>query len=119
MATTVSIDTLLEHCSLERAALQTKVTDKHLEVISRTVLTGEMWRKLAPHLEVDRNVVDNIEHDYSKEERKKHAFLCKWSEMKKDGATYERLIEGVLMFDANAAKKVCKLLLSKVKFLKQ
>lgn len=115
MSANISIDSLLEHCQLERAVLCTKVTNEHLEVISRTVLTGELWRRLAPHLKVDRNVVDNIEYDYRNEESKKYAFLCKWSEINKGEATYERLIEGLLKINASAAGKVCQLLLKHVK----
>lgn len=112
-STNVSLDSLLQHCGLEKAALCKEVTAKHLEIISR-ILTGEMWRKLAPHLELDGNVVDNIEHDYKKEEMKKHAFLCKWSRLKNGEATYQRLVKGILMFDARAAKRVCMLLLNDV-----
>lgn len=110
----VTVDSLLEHCKLERAALRSRVTDKHLEIISRVVLLGGLWRKLAPHLEVDRMVVDNIEHDYQKEEMKKYAFLCKWSELKKAEATYERLVESLLMLDASAAGKVCEVFKNEV-----
>ena len=86
-----------------------KITDVHLEVISRSYC-GK-WKRLPSHLNMESVVVDDIDRLAIDEDEKRLKFLSTWKTTKGSDATYKKLISALLkikcVYDAEG---VCEIL---------
>ncbi len=107
----VTLSSLLGRHGLSEECCDSKVSDVHLEKISRFL--SQSIQCLAPYLGIKQRIVsdiDNLSHKGEKEKR--HTFLIKWREVKGSEATYRNLIQALLTIESvEDAEKVCKLLL--------
>ena len=90
-----------------------KVSDIHMLEISR--LYCAKWRLLYSPLELDKMVVNDVDHmQNATEDEKRHAFLVTWRERKGCGATYEKLIHALMKIGRQEdAEGIQKLIASK------
>ena len=85
------------------------VTDKHLEIISRSCC--KEWKSLPAHLELEDIVAEDIDKSQKGEREKRHDFLRKWRSMKGSKATYKQLITALLKIKCkDEAEKVQEIL---------
>ena len=81
----------------------------HLEEISRCCC--EEWKSLPPYLGLGAIVASDIDKKQVEEHQKRHKLLLKWRKMKGSDATYEKLINALLMTkQVEDAEKVCEIL---------
>lgn len=86
-----------------------KVSDRHLEKISRSLC--KEWKRLYPYLGMTRIEVDDIVCKQDEESVKRHAFFLKWKE-KGSKATYKALLGALLEINSREdSEGICKLLL--------
>ncbi len=89
----VTASDLLERYKIKDEHCDAKITDVHLEKISR-ILVCEM-QSLAPYIEIEYNLVADTEKKNVSWSTKKHNFLLKWRETRGRQATYRNLIQGL------------------------
>ena len=105
----ISISELVQHCQLpDERVLDKKVTSDRFHEVSYSLAE---WRCLAPILGIAQQVVDVIERNYpNDEERKRSAFLERWTQEFSIWATYRRLMEALLEIKrTDDALKICEL----------
>ena len=86
-----------------------EITDVHLEEFTHA--HGKDWRLLPAHLEMDGIIVSDLERQPGGERERRHTFFTKWKFLKGSGATYEKLVYGLLKVgDRQGAEAVCELL---------
>lgn len=97
LASTMSSDfsSLLNRYNLGEEDCNRKVTDVHIEKISRSFC--RKWRSLPSHLELDDIVVCDVERDSASEKDKRNKFFTEWKEAKGSDATYTKLITALLV----------------------
>ena len=87
------------------------VSDLHLDSISHCCCAGGAWKALAPHLEIERAVVEDIDRKQVDDEEKRSLFFYRWKQMKGSDATYMRFVTALLNIQRRLdAEKVLKLL---------
>ena len=98
------------YCGLTEEEVSKKITDEHIEVISRSLCS--QWKSLPAHLGLATIVVDDIDKSNVMDEREKRdKFLRTWKKEKGSEATYKKLIDGLLTIKCREdAEAVCKLL---------
>ena len=83
------------YCGLTEEDVSKKITDEHIEVISRSLC--RQWQFLPAHLGLETIVVDDIAKSNVMDEREKRdKFLRTWKKEKGSEATYKKLIDGLL-----------------------
>lgn len=114
MATVSDLTTffdLITSFDLTEKDVNEKITDQHIEVISRSMCSK--WKSLPSHLGLDTTIVDDIQRSRHliDESEKRNKFLTIWKEEKGSEATYKNLIGGLLAIQRrDNAESVCKLL---------
>ena len=94
---------------LESEDVNNKITDKHIEVISRS--SCKKWIYLPAHLELDSIIAEDIDGLPVDEDKKRHKFFSTWKEKKGSEATYKTLIGALLTIECKEdAEYVLKLL---------
>ena len=109
LASTVSIQSLVDYYELSEGSLDLQVSDRHLDEIACT--SCRQWKSLATRLGVPSIVVDDIDARQVSEEEKRRNFFFKWKSIEGSNATYRRLIEGLVEIRSQEdAESVCKLM---------
>ena len=107
-----SVEFLIDRYHLTEEDVDKQITDKHIEVISRS--TCRKWRSLYAHLDLTSIVVLDIDHDHHMqldEDQKRSLFFTNWKEKKGSEATYKWLISALLTIECREdAESVCELL---------
>ena len=107
--TVPTVSEVMKTYNVPEKACHKKVTDKHLDMISRSCC--KEWKSLPSYLGLETIVADDISRSGGREEEKRHGFLLKWRDIRGSRATYKHLIEALLdMKCVDDAEKVCKLL---------
>lgn len=102
-----SYESLIQDYGLTDEHCNQKVSDDHLQQISRSCC--RQWKSLPPYLEVETIVADDIDKTQKGEREKRHDFLKEWRGTS-DG-TYKQLIIALLKIKSREdAEKVCKIL---------
>ena len=98
------------YCGLTEEDVSKKITDEHIEFISRSLC--RQWKSLPAHLGLAIIVVDDIDKSNVMDEReKREKFLRTWKKEKGSEATYKKLIDGLLTIKCKEdAEFVCELL---------
>ena len=103
------LEPLIVKYVLTQEDLNKKVTDKHIEVISRS--SCRKWKSLYSHLEMKPIHVGDIDCKEMDEDQKRVKFFSTWKENKGSEATYTKLIRALLTIESKEdAESVCKLL---------
>ena len=105
----MSVVRLVQYCRLlDEHVLDVQVTSDRFHEVS---LSLAEWRRLAPILGIAQRVVEDIERNYpNDEERKRSAFLEKWTQKYSVWATYSKLMEALLKIErGDDALKICQL----------
>ena len=104
----ISIFELVQHCQLpDERILDEKVTSDRFHEVSCSL---SEWKQLAPILGISRQVVEDIEDDNNKGEKRRIAFLERWMQKFSVRATYRKLIEALLKIErGDDALKICEL----------
>ena len=76
-----SIQSLINRYNLTEEDVNTKIIDKHIDVISRSLCTK--WKSLPAHLHLPPIVASDIDCLTVKEEEKRFKFLTTWREKKR------------------------------------
>ncbi len=107
----VTLKSLLVLHGLSEECCGSKVSDVHLEKISRFL--SQSIQCLAPYLGIKQRIVSDIDKlSHKGEKEKRRTFLIKWREVKGPEATYRNLIQALLTIESvEDAEEVCKLLL--------
>ena len=106
---TSSFSDLIKQYELSHRCTKKKVSDAHLELISRSYC--EEWKSLPPYLKLETVVANDIDRSAKTEREKRHDFLFEWKEIKGSAATYKQLITALLHIKRRQdAEKVCELL---------
>ena len=102
----ISIARLVQHCQLpDEHVLDVQVTSDHFHEVSCSL---SEWKRLAPILGISRQVVEDIEDDNNKGEKRRIAFLEKWTQKYSVWATYRKLMEALLKIErGDDALKIC------------
>ena len=109
MAESPGFESLIDRYQLKKGDVDKQITDKHIEVISRS--SCGKWRSLPAHLELESIVIDDIDHQPVDEDEKRNKFFTTWKTKKGAEATYKKLISALQTIECNeAAECVCKLL---------
>ena len=87
---------LMEHYGQTEQDCSKVVSELHLDSFSRCCCTRGTWKALAPHLEIERAVVDDIDRRQVADEEKRSIFFYQWKQMKGSDATYMRLVAALL-----------------------
>ena len=104
-----SLESLTVRYHLAEEDVDKQITDKHIEVISRS--SCKKWRFLYAHLDLASIDVDNIDHMQVDEDQKRFKFLITWKEKKGSEATYKKLISALHTMECRQdAECVCELL---------
>ena len=100
---------LIKKYELPEKEYDKKVSDAHLETISRS--SCKHWERLPSHLEMNDIVVSDVRRTQIDEEGKRLEFLRKWREQKGSKATYKQLVLALLKIECrDDAEKVCEIL---------
>ena len=98
----------MKEVSVHPEKLNESISDEHLREIA-ILLTS--WRKVATHLELGENDLDDVEREEKDEQMKKLKALQKWKRKIGFKATYRKLVEVLLSLAmADVAEKICLLL---------
>lgn len=81
---------LMQEYQLSDAEVGKKVTDTHLEELSRAHC--KKWRHLPSHLDLDNTIKEDIDRKPGDEREKRHDFLTEWKQRKGAEATYKALV---------------------------
>ena len=101
----------MEHYGQTEQDCSKVVSDLHLDSFSRCCCTRGTWKALAPHLEMERAVVDDIDRRQVDEEEKRSMFFYQWKQMTGSDATYTRLVAALLKIKHRLdAEKLLKML---------
>ena len=94
---------------LSEEQVNQRVSDSHMEEMSRCFCSR--WRRLYPHLGLERIDVTDIDVKNTSEEEKRQAFFAKWREKMGYDATYQKLLCALLKIDSREdAEGVCNVL---------
>ena len=101
---------LLKRYGLTEKDCKRQITDKHLDLISRSCC--KEWKSLPPYLDLETIEAEDICKNIADERGRRHGFLLKWKEIVGGScATYEKLIKALVSINcADDAEKVCKIL---------
>ena len=100
---------ILKHYSLSPEVCRQKVSDDHLDKISRSYC--EHWRDLETCLDLGPSMVKDIKRMQGDEAEKRREIFFGWKKRKGFDATYERLIRALLKIDCRQdAESICELL---------
>ena len=104
----ISIAELVQHCQLpDERVLDEKVTSARFHEVSHSL---SEWKQLAPILGISQQVVEDIEDENNKGEKRRIAFLERWVQEFSIRATYRRLMEALLEIKrTDDALKICEL----------
>ncbi len=111
MAVTRTLSSLLGLHGLSEECCDSKVSDVHLEKISRFL--SQSIQCLVPYLGIKQRIASDIDElSHKGEKEKRHTFLIKWREVKGSEATYRNLIQALLTIESvEDDEEVCKLLI--------
>ena len=105
----VTLEDCVKQFSISVELLDTTVSDKHIDEVSRFL----EWKRVAPYLKLDDSEVDKVNSDGKDELERRFKTLQKWKRKFSFKATYKSLIQALLDSGrAKHAEKVCKLLAS-------
>jgi len=103
----VTLKDYVKHLSIPVELLDTTISDKHTQEVSRFL----EWRRVAPYLKLDDSETEEVNLDGNNEGEKRYLTLKKWKRKFAFKATYKRLIEALLESGrADHAEDVCKLM---------
>ena len=89
----VSYESLVRNYNLSERQLQVECSEKVFRVLAKNLTK---WRNLEPYLELDKGVLDAIDHESLDEEGKRRELLGRWRESYGPDATCEKLIRCLL-----------------------
>ena len=99
---------IAEAVGVTKAKLDQECSEEHIKDIS---LFLESWETLAPHLNLKKTTIKEIDREGRTEQEKKLETLQKWKERFIFLATYKALMEALLKIGrADHAMQVCRLL---------
>lgn len=100
---------LIKKCKLYEEDCDKKVSEAHLETISRS--SCKDWKRLPSHLEMKDIVVSDIIADQTNELGRRFEFFRQWKKEKGHKATYKQLVLALLNIQCrDSAEKVCAIL---------
>ena len=73
------------------------VSDLHLDLLAQSCCAGGAWKTLAPHLEIQRAIVEDIDRKQVDDNEKRSVFFYQWKQMKGSEATYMKLVRALLL----------------------
>ena len=104
-----SVESLIVNYHLTEEGVNKQITDRHMEVISRS--SCKKWRSLPAHLDLDSIVEEDIDRLSVNEDQKRHTFFTTWKAKKGSEATYKRLMNALLITECKEdAESLCRLL---------
>ena len=102
----VSYESIKTHYKLSDLQLQKECCNGVILALASELTK---WRNVLPYLELDKGVMDAIDHECTAEEGKRRELLERWKQSYGYQATYERLINCLLKASrADLVDVVCK-----------
>lgn len=105
------MDSLLKKYEIKTEECEQKICERHLQQISSGCCKN--WKRLHPHLKIDKVIVSDIDSKSVDGEEKRLDFFQRWVMQEGSDATYSKLIEALLATkNREDAEYVCMLLIN-------